>query len=81
MYIPFIMHKDIKGFDIEMKKGRKGKMSKSLSYDPDGVFCSFQKADRSNLTFKEIDQTKVKFKPASGRCGYELILKNSKRVS
>ena len=74
----FYYAEDIKGFDIEMRKGRKGKMSKSLSYDPDGVFAVFQKADRSNLTFKEIDQTKVKFKPATGRCGYELILKNSK---
>jgi len=74
----FYYAEDVKGFEIEMRKGRKGKMSKSLTYDPNGIFAVYKKVDRSNLNFKEIDQTKIAFKPATGRCGYELILKNSK---
>ncbi|MCB0477016.1 MAG: PQQ-like beta-propeller repeat protein [Crocinitomicaceae bacterium] len=74
----FFYKEDIKGFDFEMKEGRRGQMSRTLTYDPEGVFSKPPKADRSGIAFNEINQRNVQFQPTTGKCGYQIVLKNLK---
>ncbi len=72
----FFYQDGIKGFDIEVKEGRRGQFSKTLTYDPEGVFARPAKANRSGMAFREIDQKNVRFSPQTGKCGYQIVLKN-----
>lgn len=77
----FYYAEDLKGFDFEVKEGRKGRKTRSITYDPKGIFKKHKKSDRSNITFTDIDQKKGRFEPAKGRCVYQIILKNSKGLA
>ena len=77
----FYYAEDVKGFDFEVKEGRKGRKTRSITYDPKGIFKKHEKSDRSNLTFTDVDQKNVRFEPATGRCCYKIILKSSKGLA
>lgn len=74
----FYYKEKIKGFDVEVKEGRSGSLSKTLTYDPEGVFSRPPKADRSGMAFQEVNQRGVRFEPTTGKCGYQIVLKNLK---
>ena len=71
---------DVKGFDFEMKEGRRGSMSKTLTYDPEGVFKRPEKADRKGIQFAIKEENITDFSPATGKAGYQIVLKNLKGV-
>ena len=77
----FYYAEDVKGFEFEVKEGRKGRKTRSITYDPKGIFKKHQKADRKNIIFAQVDQKKVRFEPATGRCVYQIILKNAKGLA
>lgn len=77
----FYYAEDVKGFDFEVKEGRKGRKTRSITYDPKGIFKKHEKADRKNIRFTQVDQKKVRFEPATGRCVYKIILKNSRGLA
>ena len=44
----FYYVEDVKGFEFEVKEGRKGRKTRSITYDPKGIFKKHQKADRKH---------------------------------
>ena len=40
----FYYAEDVKGFDFEVKEGRKGRKTRSITYDPKGIFKKHQKS-------------------------------------
>ena len=66
----------IEGFQFEMKEGRRGQMSRTITYDPEGVFVQPEKRNREGITFKEINQKGMDFSPSTGKCTYQVVLKN-----
>lgn len=76
----FYYASDQKGFDFEMIEGRRGTMNRTLTYDPEGVFAKPPKADRKGIQFIVEEQKIASFSPATGKCGYEIILKNLKGI-
>lgn len=65
---------DNKDFDTyEVKEGFRGSFSRTVTYDPKGVFAAKPKADRSGIQFTTISSTQFKGKPGTMKLTIRLL--------